>query len=269
MLRSVDRVVYRVEHLGRAVRFYTDVLGLELARSEPTLAILRLPDTQTEIVLHTDQTQPAEAVFYLVDDVRGVFRQREQLGLRFVSPPRPAARGYRAVVRDPSGVVLHLIDRVNDPQGGQIPEDGMAGISLFPDVQPKPEIPAAALIELYRSAGRTADDLPYTPHFESIYERILEQVSPATPSRSEVWTRLLSLRKAGRLPRLGEARSRAPSLTAQQRERLRELLGDRAGRRDRLPYTPEFESLVETFNRSFPRRLSPHQLWRALASLVK
>ena len=37
----------------------------------------------------------------------------------------------------------------------------------------------------------------------------------------------------------------------------------------RLPYTERFDQIVDEFNKSLPRRLSPHLVWRLVATLAK
>ena len=99
---------------------------------------------------------------------------------------------------------------------------------------------------------------------------IIAHFPDTKPSRQEVWRRLLNLRKAAKLPRLGEARSAAPEISDEEKAQLRELLGDQIGKRDRLPYTAQFEELVNAFNRK--RRacpISPHLVWRLVATLAK
>ena len=77
------------------------------------------------------------------------------------------------------------------------------------------------------------------------------------------------LRKGGKLPRLGEARSPAPQVSDEDRVQLKELLGKDIGKRDRLPYTERFEQIVNTFNQQRPRPISPHLVWRLVATLAK
>ena len=48
------------------------------------------------------------------------------------------------------------------------------------------------LIKLYQQIGRTADDLPYTPHFESLHGPYIAAQSEPKPSRAEVWRHLLA-----------------------------------------------------------------------------
>lgn len=56
------------------------------------------------------------------------------------------------------------------------------------------------LIQLYLERGKSADELAYTDDFEYIYSKLLE--AKDTRTRSEVFRRLLTLRKTGRLPRV-------------------------------------------------------------------
>jgi hypothetical protein len=89
------------------------------------------------------------------------------------------------------------------------------------------------------------------------------------PTRGEVWRHLLNLRKAGKLPKLGAARSMPPEISPEERDRLREMVAEDIGRRDRLPYTDRFDQLVDEFNKAQARKLSPHLVWRLVATLAK
>ena len=83
--------------------------------------------------------------------------------------------------------------------------------ALFAGVEEKVAVKADALASIYQNLGRTADDLPYTPHFETLYSSYASKLE-TKPTRQEVWRHLLNLRKAGKLPKLGEARSRSPKV---------------------------------------------------------
>ena len=260
----------RVDSLPAAVRYYRDVLGLQLVREDAKLASFRLKDEGTELVLHNDPDLPAEAAYYLVDDVRDLYKRRASLKLTFASPPAPVSRGYRATVKDPFGNVLLLLDRSAE---GSAPaatiEDAKAPGGLFAGVEQKVPVKREELVRLYEKTARTADDLPYTPHFESLYSAYAARHGETKPTRAEVWRHLLNLRKAGKLPKLGEARSRPPEVSDESVGLLREMLGADIGRRDRLPYTPRFDQLVDSFNKTQPRPLSPHLVWRLVATIAK
>ena len=269
MLRKVDRILLRVPSLPAAVSYYRDTMGLRLVRHEGKIASFRLADGGTELVLHDDADLPAEATYYLVEDVRDLYQRRSALRLTFASPPTPATRGYRATVKDPFGTVLLLLDRTAEAGSARTIEDGKVAGGLFAGVEPAHRPKRELLISLYEKTGRTADDLPYTPHFESIYKSYAGQYGDNAPTREEAWRHLLNVRKRGILPKLGEARSRPPEVDVESLAKLRDMIGRDIGKRDRLPYTKRFDQIVDEFNKSQSRPLSPHLVWRLVATLAK
>jgi catechol 2,3-dioxygenase-like lactoylglutathione lyase family enzyme len=267
VLKKVDRILLRVESLDAAVRYYRDVLGLKLVKQDQRLASFRLADGETELVVHCDADLPDQAMYYLVESVRDLYRRREELKLKFAGPPTPIAKGFRATVKDPFGNVMLLLDRAAG--AGDVVEDAKSGGSLFAGVEQRVAVKKDLLVKVYEEIGRTADDLPYTPHFETLYKSYAAGHGEPKPTRGEVWRHLLNLRKAGKLPKLGPARSEPPEISREERERLREMLGTDIGKRDRLPYTERFDRLVDEFNGAQARKLSPHLVWRLVATLAK
>jgi hypothetical protein len=126
------------------------------------------------------------------------------------------------------------------------------------------------LVLAYQQEGRTLDDLPYTPEFERLMDR-LRAHDPASDRRA-VFHRLHTLRKAGSLPRLGRAPSSPPRLS-EEHERL--LIGlvvretGTLGQRDRLPYTDGFDRVAAGFAAASGLSLTHHDLWRVIAKLAK
>jgi catechol 2,3-dioxygenase-like lactoylglutathione lyase family enzyme len=268
MLRRFDRMLLRVNVLPAAIRYWQSTFGVTLASQSPTSATLHLPDDGGEIVLHTDANLPEQAMYVLVEDVRAMHDRRAELKLEFRSPPAKGVRGYHAAVRDPFGVLLLIADRTLESKPGEA--ESPSGDALFSNVEPTKHKPNRELLgELYEQVGRTADDLPYTTHFESLYEAYAKSFADPKPTKAEVWRHLLTTRKAGQLPKLGAARSKPPEMEDDDRDLLRKLLGDAIGRRDRLPYSDEFDHLVENFNRGRRRPFSPHLVWRMAATLAK
>jgi hypothetical protein len=223
------------------------------------------------LVLHNDADLPDQATYYLVDDVKDLFRRRDELRLKFAGPPQPVSRGFRATVKDPFGNVLLLLDRSAEGSGAkaELVEDAKAPGALFAGVEQRVSVKKDLLIGLYEKTARTADDLPYTPHFETLDKSYAAGHGEPRPTRGEVWRHLLNLRKSGKLPKLGPARSQPPEISPEERERLKELLGTDLGKRDRLPYTDRFDHLVDEFNGTQVRKLSPHLVWRLVATLAK
>lgn len=268
MFRKIDRILLRVPSLPAATRYYTETLGLQLLKRDERFTSLKFPDSDTELILHNDPDLPAEATYYRVDDVRDFFNRRAELKLTFVSPPAQASRGWRATVKDPFGNVLLILDRTADQPA--VMEDAKPAGSLFAGVEPRVTPKRTALIAAYEKIGRTADDLPYTPHFETLYKSYIDSMPDPKPTRSETWRHLLNLRKKkGMLPKFGDARSLPPDFSPEDRERLRQMLGGDIGKRDRLPYTDRFDQLVDEFNKTQHRPISPHMVWRMVATLAK
>ena len=175
------------------------------------------------------------------------------LKLQFLNRPAPVSRGYRAVVKDPFGHVLMLLDRSAKATSRCMSRTPSQSGALFAGVEQRSPVKKDLLIQLYQKIGRTADDLPYTPHFESLFEPYASAQSDPKPSRAEVWRHLLNLRKAGKLPKLGEARSKPPDVSPESRDALRKLLGETKGKRDRLPYTEQFDAIADAFNKTLPQ----------------
>jgi predicted enzyme related to lactoylglutathione lyase len=270
MFLRVDRVLLRVPNVTSAAKFYVQKLGLSIRHQDARAVTLAFPNDDFEMVLHSDPELPSEALFYLVDDVRRMFERREELQLQFLAQPARATRGYRATIKDPFGVVLNIIDRsAADGGPNAAAEDARTAGTLFGPLNRKVTLKPEVLRSIYKSIGRTADDLPYTPEFERLFETYCAHFSPPMPDRSEVWRHILTLRKSGKLPRTGSARSPAVVVDDALKRRLRGMVGADVGKRDRLPYTDRFNEIVDGFNRVMPRPLSPHQVWRLLATLAK
>ena len=131
------------------------------------------------------------------------------------------------------------------------------------------------LISVYQKQGRTLDDLPYTDDFETIYRSLYGpggRDAPAAMTKAQLFHRLQNLRKAGKLPRLGRAASPPPRIEPDEEVQLIRRVEQEIGqlsKRDQLVYQPTFDAVLDDFNRSTGRSLSPHALWRIIAKLAK
>lgn len=109
VLRAVDAVVVRVPDLDAGLTYYRDELGHELLWRHDAIgqAGLRLPGGESELVLATD-VPPGPA--WLVDAVEPAVSRFVAAGGRVVSAAVDVPVGRVAVVEDPFGNVLVLID---------------------------------------------------------------------------------------------------------------------------------------------------------------
>lgn len=149
------------------------------------------------------------------------------------------------------------------PESDSPPAAGDAGVEEAVAVERR-------LCEAYRSAGRTLDDLPYTREFESIVMSVRAGGSVMTDR--DVLHRLQTIRKSGRLPRLGRSGTAKPAVALEDETLLVELVEEAVGslgHRDQLPYSDPFDRLVWRFNEKTGRSLGPHDVWRLVATLSK
>jgi len=117
MLKKVDCVMIRVDDVETAARYYSDVFGLRPLWQDETSVSLGLPDTDAEIVLHCNPDIPSQVeVYYLVDDVVSAVRFLEQHGCRVLNGPFEIPIGQGAVITDPFGTRLYILDMSKGPR---------------------------------------------------------------------------------------------------------------------------------------------------------
>jgi lactoylglutathione lyase len=108
LLRKVDCVRLYVPDLEAGLAFYRDKLGHKLIWRTAMAVGLRLPETDAELVLQTeDQRQETDL---LVDSADESARLIEQAGGRVIVPPFDIQIGRCVVVEDPWGNPLVLLD---------------------------------------------------------------------------------------------------------------------------------------------------------------
>jgi len=109
LLQTVDAVTVPVPNLDEGLRFYRDGLGHTLLwRNEAAgQAGLRLPASDTELVLTTEQRYEPDWLVESVDEAVAAVRAA---GGRVVAAPVDIPVGRAAVVADPFGNHLVLLD---------------------------------------------------------------------------------------------------------------------------------------------------------------
>jgi lactoylglutathione lyase len=116
VLRKIDCVMVRVGDLSGAVEFYTRVFGLrELWRDETSVG-MAMPESDAEVVLHTMDLPAGYGVHYLVDDVADAAATCERAGCTVREAPFDVAMGRCAVVVDPFGNAVCLLDMSKGPR---------------------------------------------------------------------------------------------------------------------------------------------------------
>jgi predicted enzyme related to lactoylglutathione lyase len=109
VLRKVDAVTVAVPDLDEGLAFYRDSLGHELQWRNDSIgqAGVGVPDSDTEIVLTTRHGYEPN---WLVESVDDAVRRFEAGGGSVLAPPADIPVGRLAVVQDPFGNVLVVLD---------------------------------------------------------------------------------------------------------------------------------------------------------------
>ena len=121
LFKKVDCLRIPVPDLDAGLAFYRDRLGHELIWRGETSAGLRMPDTGTEIVIHTESD--IFEIDLLVSSADAAAEAIVMAGGSVVVPPFDIQIGRCVVVQDPWNNQLVLLDMSKGPL--QTGEDGM------------------------------------------------------------------------------------------------------------------------------------------------
>jgi predicted enzyme related to lactoylglutathione lyase len=108
LFRKVDCHSLPVDDLDKALDFYETKLGHELVWRSNSMAGLRLPESNAELVLHTDD-RPIETDF-TVGSVPEAIKTFTAAGGEVMVCPFDIAIGKCAVLRDPWGNQVGVLD---------------------------------------------------------------------------------------------------------------------------------------------------------------
>lgn len=113
MISHVKFVGLAVSDQDRALKFYTEKLGFELATDQPfnekqRWIELRIGNSATRFVLFTPEGHENRIGTFFngslaCDDVDATYRQLKQRGVEFVSEPQKQPWGTFAMFKDPDG----------------------------------------------------------------------------------------------------------------------------------------------------------------------
>lgn len=116
MLKKIDCVMIQVEDVKAAMTYYADVFGLQPVWWDESSAGLVFPESDTEIVVHCRSDIPSRIeVNYLVENVISAVQTFETKGCRTLVDAFDIAIGKCAVIEDPFGTRLCILDMTKGP----------------------------------------------------------------------------------------------------------------------------------------------------------
>lgn len=113
MLKKIDCVMIHVTDLTEALNFYSDVFGLKpiWQDQDQGQAGLLFPAGDSEIILYTDPDRPGLVeIYYQVEDVDEAIQRYVDQGCTVLTEPFDLRMGRCAVIQDPFGTRLRLLD---------------------------------------------------------------------------------------------------------------------------------------------------------------
>ena len=123
MLRKIDCVMIRVEDVDKAADYYARVFGLKPLWSGDDAVGLVFPESDAEIVLHNDPNLPSPVeVHYLVDDVVAAVAEYTAQGCAMLVEPFDITIGKCAVIQDPFGTRLCILDMTKGARASNLDE---------------------------------------------------------------------------------------------------------------------------------------------------
>ena len=117
MLKKIDCVMIRVPDVEVAAAYYAEVFGLRPSWSGDDSIGMNFAETDAEIVLHNDPAIPSSVeVHYLVEDVVAGVKGYAAKGCRVLVEPFDITIGKCAVIEDPFGTRLCILDMTKGPR---------------------------------------------------------------------------------------------------------------------------------------------------------
>ena len=108
LVRKVDAIQISVPDLNAGLAFYAERLGHQIIWRTERAVGLRLPESDTELVLQTEREGPE--INFLVASADEAAQRVVDAGGTILVPPFDIQIGRCVVVRDPWGTTLVLLD---------------------------------------------------------------------------------------------------------------------------------------------------------------
>jgi len=112
VLLKIDSIMFHVSDLRKSTEFYEDVLHLKRVWTddERKMVGFTFPESDSEIVIHNDANMPDPPFSFLVANVEAFCSNYKKRGYNVVQEPLDVRCGKYAILADPDGNRLPIID---------------------------------------------------------------------------------------------------------------------------------------------------------------
>lgn len=113
-LLKIDCIMYFVKDLEKSATFYEE-LGLQRRWTDTTRGMIgfTFPESDSEIVIHTDNSIPNYDFSFLVENVEGFCKEFTEKGYSVTFGPIAVRSGKYAILQDKDGNNIPIIDLTN------------------------------------------------------------------------------------------------------------------------------------------------------------
>ncbi len=111
-IQKVDAVMYLVDDIYDAAKFYEEALGLRRGWTDDENGMIGMlfPGNDTELVLHMDKSLPNPNISYQVRDVEDFVQRYREQGYRVLGDPFDIRCGKCALLENPYGARIEIMD---------------------------------------------------------------------------------------------------------------------------------------------------------------
>jgi len=109
---KIDSIMFHVSNLEESAKFYQNILGLRQVWTDQEQGMIgfSFQESDSEIVIHSDPNLPNPSFSFLVRNVEKLCDDYKKKGYRIVKAPFEVRCGKFAVLADPDGNELPIID---------------------------------------------------------------------------------------------------------------------------------------------------------------
>lgn len=104
--------MFFVKDLDTSAKFYSEVLGLKQVWRDDASRMIGFvfPESDSEIVIHSDASIPNSDFSFLVENVEEFVREFKAKGYKVYKEPFEVRPGKFAALSDPDGNIINIID---------------------------------------------------------------------------------------------------------------------------------------------------------------
>ena len=111
-LIKIDSILFYVKNLDKSAEFYQNVLGMKKVWMDKKTKMIGFifPQTDAEIVIHSDPALPNPSFSFLVENVEEFCKYYHNEGYQILEGPFEVRTGKFAILADPDGNEIPIID---------------------------------------------------------------------------------------------------------------------------------------------------------------